>query len=235
MSWGGRQQTPAYAYGQAGQGYSYGQQQQQHYGAQAPQAYGQQQQHHYGSQAPNVPRYMPSCPPGADPELWSWFQAVDQDRNGRITVEELQRALVNGNWSPFNEETCRLMVGMFDRDHSGTIDFKEFDALWRYIQEWKRCFDGFDRDRSGTIDVQELHQALQTFGYRLSEEFCRLVVGKFDRHGRGSITLDDFIQACVTLHILTNAFRQKDVNMTGNIRISYEQFLEMVLDTTIRN
>lgn len=43
-------------------------------------------------------------------------QAVDQDRSGQITPIELQQALMNGNWSPFNGETCRLMVGMFDKD-----------------------------------------------------------------------------------------------------------------------
>ena len=44
------------------------------------------------------------------------FQAVDQDGSGAITVNELQRALMHGDWTPFNEETCRLMIGMFDKD-----------------------------------------------------------------------------------------------------------------------
>ena len=48
--------------------------------------------------------------------LFTLFQSVDQDRSGQITAIELQRALVNGNWTPFNEETCRLMIGMFDKD-----------------------------------------------------------------------------------------------------------------------
>ena len=38
-------------------------------------------------------------PPGADPELWHWFSAVDTDRSGSITVTELQSALVNGTFS----------------------------------------------------------------------------------------------------------------------------------------
>jgi hypothetical protein len=28
-------------------------------------------------------------------------------------MQELQRALVNGNWSQFSEEACRLMIGDF--------------------------------------------------------------------------------------------------------------------------
>ena len=40
--------------------------------------------------------YQPGPPAGADPQLWQWFQAVDGDRSGAITVSELQTALVNG-------------------------------------------------------------------------------------------------------------------------------------------
>ena len=31
--------------------------------------------------------------------LWQWFGSVDTDRSGHITAEELQRALINGDWS----------------------------------------------------------------------------------------------------------------------------------------
>lgn len=41
------------------------------------------------------------------------FIRVDRDRSGTITAEELQQALSNGTWTPFNPETVRLMIGMF--------------------------------------------------------------------------------------------------------------------------
>lgn len=43
-------------------------------------------------------------------------QAVDADNSGKITAVELQQALLNNNWSHFNAETCRLLIGMFDRN-----------------------------------------------------------------------------------------------------------------------
>ena len=52
------------------------------------------------------------CPPGVDPSVYSWFVTVDADRSGQITANELQQALTNGNWSHFNPEACRLMIGM---------------------------------------------------------------------------------------------------------------------------
>lgn len=37
-----------------------------------------------------------SGPHNADPQLLQWFNAVDTDRSGSISVAELQAALVNG-------------------------------------------------------------------------------------------------------------------------------------------
>ena len=43
-------------------------------------------------------------------------QLGDRDLFGVITVDELQEALLNGNWSPFNQETCRLLIKLFDNN-----------------------------------------------------------------------------------------------------------------------
>ncbi|KAI9298979.1 EF-hand [Neoconidiobolus thromboides FSU 785] len=162
-------------------------------------------------------------------QLWQWFQAVDTDKSGQLTAEELQKALINGDWSPFNIETVRLMVNMFDQDQSGTIGFNEFQGLWQYIEQWKQCFQSFDRDRSGTIDKQELSMALRTFGYNLSERFVGLLIKKFDRKSKGDITFDNFIQVCVTIKMLTDSFRRFDTDSDGVIQIRYEDFLELVI------
>ena len=53
---------------------------------------------------------------------------------------------------------------MFDRDQSGTINFQEFGALWKYIQDWQTTFRSYDRDNSGSIDQHELKTALTSFG-----------------------------------------------------------------------
>ena len=54
--------------------------------------------------------------------------------------------------------------GMFDRDNSGTINFQEFSALWKYVTDWQNCFRSYDRDNSGSIDRNELKTALTSFG-----------------------------------------------------------------------
>lgn len=49
---------------------------------------------------------------------------VDRDRSGYISADELQSALSNGTWTPFNKETVRLMIGMFDKQNTGTVSFQ---------------------------------------------------------------------------------------------------------------
>lgn len=162
--------------------------------------------------------------------LWGIFQSVDRDRSGFISSDELQRALSNGTWTPFNPETVRLMIGMFDKHNRGSITFDDFGSLWKYVTDWQACFRSFDRDNSGNIDKEELKTALTSFGYRLSDNIVATLMRKFDRFGRGTILFDDFIQCCVTLQTLTSAFRSHDADQDGVITIHYEQFLDMVFN-----
>lgn len=178
--------------------------------------------------------------------LWDVFQRVDKDHSGAISADELQQALSNGTWTPFNPETVRLMIGMFDTDktdpdapgmfdknQNGTVNFEEFGALWKYVTDWQNCFRSFDSDNSGNIDRNELKTALTSFGYRLSDNLINMLVRKYDRLGRGTIYFDDFIQCCIVLYTLTSAFRKYDTDQDGYINIHYEQFLSMVFSLKI--
>jgi len=154
---------------------------------------------------------------------------VDQDKSGKINMFELQQALTNANWSHFNAETCRLMIGLFDKDQSGQIDVQEFGALWQYIMQWRGVFEQFDRDRSGFIDANELNTAYTQMGYRLSPQFAQMAVYRFDPVGKQKLSLDNFIQSCVLLKTVTETFKQKDTQMKGTVQLSYEEFITLVL------
>ncbi|BGP12411.1 hypothetical protein JCM10213_001984 [Rhodosporidiobolus nylandii] len=47
-------------------------------------------------------------PPDPNAQLRQWFSAVDTDRSGQITEQELKTALVNGDWSQFSDETVKM-------------------------------------------------------------------------------------------------------------------------------
>ncbi|KAF8265026.1 hypothetical protein EI94DRAFT_1685894 [Lactarius quietus] len=179
------------------------------------------------------------APHGADPQLWSWFSAVDIDRSGQIDATELQRALVNGDWSTFDLDTVKLLMNIFDTDRSGTIGFNEFSGLWKYIKDWQSVFHHFDRDRSGSIDGPELQNALNQFGYRLSPQLLSLLQrnmvpsapqtqGGYPGSQPG-ITFDRFVRACVVVKQITESFSALDTDRDGWVQINYDQFMQTVL------
>ncbi|KAH9985461.1 EF-hand [Russula vinacea] len=205
-----------------------------------PSYQGSSQYQGYGGFSPQEPQ----PPRGADPQLWSWFTSVDKDHSGSISPVELQKALVNGDWSPFDLDTIKLLMNIFDTDRSGTIGFNEFAGLWKYIKDWQGVFLHFDRDRSGTIDGRELEQALNQFGFRLTPQLLALLQRKYDVKGSGSvaapargypaaalpgITFDRFVRACVVVKQLTESFSALDTDRDGWIQLNYEKFLETVL------
>ncbi|KAJ8587693.1 EF-hand [Rhizopogon salebrosus TDB-379] len=174
-------------------------------------------------------------PPNADPQLWAWFTAVDTDRSGAVTAIELEKALINGDWTPFDLDTVKLLMSMFDVDRSGTIGFNEFTGLWKYIKDWQNVFRHFDRDQSGSIDRGELRDALKQFGYNLSPQLIGLVQAKYAStvstpYGPPpGITFDRFVRACVVIKQLSESFQRLDTDRDGWVQISYDQFMQTVL------
>lgn len=120
--------TPSPGYGGGGGGYGHG------HGASGPQLHST-----YGGSRPQAFTSHSGPPPGADPQLWQWFVSVDRDGSGQINPTELQQALVNGDWTPFELDTVKLLMTIFDTDRSGSITYNEFVGLWKYIQDWQVC------------------------------------------------------------------------------------------------
>lgn len=126
------------------------------------------------------------------------------------------------------------MINMFDKDGSGTVGFDEFVALWRFLAAWRELFERFDEDRSGRISLQEFSNALQAFGYRLSQPFVGVIFSTFESRGRKTpgpgmqnygMSFDLFVQACVSLKRMTDVFKKYDEDRDGYVTLSFEEFL----------
>ena len=165
----------------------------------------------------------------ADPDLAQWFLTIDMNRNGAISADELRVSLTNKNWQHFNSETVRLIIEMFDKDNSATINGKEFQELWKYVQNWEAVFDRFDGDRSGNINMSELENAGISFGYKLSKLLYSALITEFDTSAKGGIDIDDFIQCFIFLRKLNLGFGAHGPDGDGVASINYEQFLSIVL------
>lgn len=148
---------------------------------------------------------------------------------GYLSEAELSAALVNGDWSPFDPQTVRMMIRMFDSDRSGTIGFEEFCGLWSFLASWRTLFDRFDVDRSGNISLEEFTNALIAFRYRLTPGFVELLFRTYDKRNEGVMSFDLFVQACISLKRMTDVFKKYDDDRDGYITLSFEDFLSEIL------
>ncbi|XP_064410844.1 sorcin-like [Latimeria chalumnae] len=166
----------------------------------------------------------------AQDPLFGYFSAV-AGSDGQIDASELQMCLtqsgISGGYKPFNLETCRLMIGMLDRDFSGKMGFNEFKELWTALNGWKQNFMGFDRDQSGTVEPQELHQAITSMGYRLSPQAFNVIVHRYGINGK--VAFDDFVACCVKLRVLTDQFRRRDTSQQGMANFAYDDFIQVTM------
>lgn len=98
------------------------------------------------------------------------FDAIDIDRNGQLSVEELTSHLNQAGKGLSNSEIMLLFRSM-DSDCSNTIDFEEFGELMlRHRQlmaeynEFITYFLPIDADEDNTISVHEMNIAMASVG-----------------------------------------------------------------------
>jgi len=188
-------------------------------GGQPQGAYGQ-----YGAQYQGAAYGAP--PPATNDPMYGYFTAV-AGQDGEIDADELQRCLtqsgISGTYTPFSLETCKIMIAMLDRDHTGKMGFNEFKDLFTALNGWKQNFMMFDRDRSGTVEPQEMSQAVSAMGYRVSPQALNVIIRRYSKNGR--VYFDDYVACCVKLRTLTDVFRRRDTMQQGAVSFQYDDFI----------
>ncbi|XP_014784470.1 peflin [Octopus bimaculoides] len=182
----------------------------------------------YGYPVPQgFPPTQPTVPPGIDPEVYNWFISVDADHSGKISAKELQQALIYGNWKHANDKSARLMISMFSKDHSESIDLIQFQHLWKFLQDMQVVFNRFDPTRSGKIGMAELQTAYQQIGFSISPRTISIIMMKFAER-QGALDIASFIHSCLLLHLLTNSFKQRCQSSPETASMHYDDYMLLV-------
>jgi hypothetical protein len=59
------------------------------------------------------------------------------------------------------------------------------------------------------------------------------LAGKFEKKDEAQgIAFDDFLFICINLHMMTGVFSNLDKGRTGEISLSYDQFVDTVFDVS---
>ena len=161
----------------------------------------------------------------------SWFKQADLNHSGSIDARELSVAFQASNLPPMGPSTVLALFNQFDIQRSYRMDLTTFQALVHYVRDWHKMFLNFDKDRSGVIDKTEFKQAIQTFGYLLSDKILTTIMKRYDGVGDETMVFDDFVHACSSVRALTERFKQLDKQRANSVTMTYEQFLELVFSS----
>lgn len=101
-------------------------------------------------------------------DLRDQFNAIDIDKNGTITLEEMRQALAKDQpWTLKESKVLEILQAM-DSNRDGLVDFEEFVAATLHVhqleeldvEKWNQrtraAFDKFDSDKDGYITPDEL-------------------------------------------------------------------------------
>lgn len=74
-------------------------------------------------------------PRETDRSLFPLFRAVDRNQKGHLTGQELGKALVNADFTPFDGSTVQMMIKLFNVDGSGSVNYLEF---WYAVSDFPK-------------------------------------------------------------------------------------------------
>ena len=131
------------------------------------------------------------------------FNIFDKDKDGYITVKELDQIMKNLGQSP-TESELQNMINEVDIDRNGTIDFGEFlGIMMKKLKETDsedeliEVFKIFDTDGNGLINSNELLNIMLTLGEETNKEDIEDIIKEVDHDGDGFINFEEFIRLII--------------------------------------
>jgi calcium-dependent protein kinase len=125
-------------------------------------------------------------------DLRNTFQALDANKDGTLTLKEIDDGLRKHNING-SDDFQKMLAGL-DTDGSGTIDYTEFLAATvkkkTHINDSRiwTAFRMFDKDGDGQITKNELHEILKDPDFKESAEILK----EADTDGSDSISFEEF-------------------------------------------
>eukprot|EP01091_Cochliopodium_minus_P016184 TRINITY_DN5985_c0_g1_i11.p1 TRINITY_DN5985_c0_g1~~TRINITY_DN5985_c0_g1_i11.p1 ORF type:complete len:314 (-),score=123.96 TRINITY_DN5985_c0_g1_i11:40-960(-) len=217
--------------GQQPQGYGqqpqYGQQPLQ--GQQPPQGYGQQP---LQGQQPLSPWHLKqqqifkNLPQQDVQRLQMWFNAVDKDKSGSISLQEL--VIMEWGSVKLSEDTARRLMNLFDSNYSGSITFEEYASLHTFFSQVQNSFFTSDNDRSGFLDGREVLPALQRLNIQISPETANFGT-KALSNGSGKLNLDAFLRFATVLTNTQRLLEELDLQRRGSVEFNFDKLSKFSL------
>ncbi|KAJ3144838.1 Programmed cell death protein 6 [Geranomyces variabilis] len=182
--------------------------------------------------APTQPLPIPR---GVDHELWKLFVMVDPYQLQAINAVQLRDIINHGPWPPLEYSTVRILHKIYDRV-GNRFKFDDFASLWDTISEWVKVFRANDHHTDdaefGHIERADLRKVLKACGVSSSETFLTALLTQGHQTER-PLGWDDFMRCAARIKLMQNCFVEVDKDHDQYITLRYDQFLVMVVDSTM--
>lgn len=138
-------------------------------------------------------------------------------RGDKMGAREMKRFLADLSYKEFKKElkfsldTCRSVLAMLDRNHSGKLTLDEMRSAWKEIKLYHELFLAADRNGTGFIETYELNSLLQKLGIHLDNSVLRSIDTRYGGIQK-SISWTDFVQINCKITTLEDAFNQHKVD-----------------------
>ncbi|KAI3384604.1 hypothetical protein SNEBB_000085 [Seison nebaliae] len=131
-------------------------------------------------------------------EFQDIFDIFDKDGDGSITNDELGTVMKQLGQEA-TEEELKQLIGEFDEDDSGELDFQEFCLLMikkrkttDIEKEMIRAFHIIDINKDGFVTPDELKMILTNLGENVTEEDVDEMFREADLDADGRISFEEF-------------------------------------------
>uniref|UniRef100_A0A8C9XJT3 Calpain-1 catalytic subunit n=1 Tax=Sander lucioperca TaxID=283035 RepID=A0A8C9XJT3_SANLU len=134
----------------------------------------------------------------------------------------------------FTKEACRSMISLMDTDGSGKLGLTEFHVLWEKIKRYLTIFRQFDVDKSGTMSSYEMRMALESAGFKLTNQLFQLIILRYTEDDM-SLDFDNFVTCLVRLETMFSESHYCTPSVSLNNQFTYLLSPQFNTNNTIRD
>lgn len=125
------------------------------------------------------------------------FDRFDENRDGKISAEELQQC-VHLIGKDMSYEEAKAVLEFNDSDNDGLLDFGDFVRLIEAgseeekANELKEAFRMYEMEGCGCITPESLNRMLSRLGESTTIDQCRGMICRYDIDGDGLLNFYEF-------------------------------------------